>query len=355
MTPLRIFVSYRRGDSGHAGRLSDALTSRFGPENVFMDIDTIEPGVDFAEVIDRAVRACDVVLVLIGPRWVTATDADGRRRLDDADDFVRLEIEAALARDVVVIPTCVQGAEIPPARELPPTLAGLTRRQGIALRDIGWHDDVSRLIRRLERLAEGETPEEAAAATQRVAPRSRKRLAVIGGIVGVAAIAAIVAVVALTGSGGGGSGSPGFNASERRLLAVIPPVTRPSCQRISYGERSARASVSCSGVRVSVIYNKFATDADMNAWFMQQRELARIPPESGSCTPTRFRGERAYDVAGRRAGRYICFFDSRRQANLVWTDGRVRVGAQSNVYEGEGRATAESLLRQWRCCLQLQP
>jgi hypothetical protein len=355
MMPLRVFVSYRRGDSGHAGRLYDALASRFGPENVFMDIDTIEPGLDFAEVIDRAVQACDVVIVLIGPRWVTATDTDGRRRLDNAEDFVRLEIEAALARDVVVIPTCVQGADMPPVRELPPTLVGLTRRQGIALRDIGWHDDVSRLIRRLERLAEGETPKDTISTTKRVASRSRKRLALIGGIVGVAAIAVIAAVVALTRSSGGGSGSAGFSASERRLLAVVPPLTRSSCQHISYGEKSARASVSCSGVRVSVIYNEFATDADMNAWFAQQRELVRIQPESGSCTPTDFRGERAYDAAGRKAGRYLCFFDSRRQANLVWTDRRVRVGAASNVYEGKGRATAQSLLRQWRCCLQPQP
>src|SRR5262249_6934531 len=171
-----------------------------------MDIDTIEPGVDFADVIDRAVQACDVVIVLIGPRWVTATDKDGRRRLDDEEDFVRLEIEAALARDVVVIPTCVQGADIPPAQELPSTLAGLTRRQGMVLRDIGWHDDVSRLIRRLERITLGDAPLEAVPAVQVTPTRSRRRLALIGAIVGAAVIAALVAVLAVRGSGGGGSG-----------------------------------------------------------------------------------------------------------------------------------------------------
>jgi hypothetical protein len=223
----------------------------------------------------------------------------------------------------------------------------------MVLRDIGWHDDVSRLIRRLERIAAGDAPLEAVPAVQVAPTRSRRRLALIGAIVGATVIAALVAVLAVRGSGGGGSGSRGFTDPERGLLAFIPAVTRSTCQHISYGEKSARASVSCSGVRLSVIYNRFGTDADMNAWFTQQREAARIRPRSGACTPAHFHGDGFYDVAGRRAGRYLCFYDSRNEANLVWTDGRARVGAQANIYEGKGRATAESLLRQWRCCLEL--
>jgi hypothetical protein len=96
----RIFVSYRRQESkDFAGRLYDRLADQFGEGQVFIDVDAIEPGVDFAEAITRAVAACQVLLAVIGPNWLTITDERGRRRLDDPDDFVRLEIEAALARD----------------------------------------------------------------------------------------------------------------------------------------------------------------------------------------------------------------------------------------------------------------
>jgi len=115
-----IFVSYRRRESrDFAGRLYDRLADRFGEGQVFMDVDTIEPGVDFAEEISRAVAACQVLLAIIGPGWLTVTDKRGRRRLDDPDDIVRLEIEAALARDVRVIPILVEGAVMPGRPDLP--------------------------------------------------------------------------------------------------------------------------------------------------------------------------------------------------------------------------------------------
>src|SRR6516225_1568159 len=104
-----IFVSYRRQESrDFAGRLADRLADRFGERQVFIDADAIEPGVDFDEEISGAVAACQVLLAVIGPNWLTTTDERGRRRLDDPDDFVRLEIEAALAREVRVIPILVQ-------------------------------------------------------------------------------------------------------------------------------------------------------------------------------------------------------------------------------------------------------
>ena len=351
-------MSYRRSDSGHAGRLYDALASRFGPDNVFMDIDAIDPGVDFAEVINRAVTACEVVIALIGREWVTATDAKGRRRLESPDDFVRLELESALARDIVVIPTCVQGAQIPSAQELPPSLALLARRQGIELRDVGWHDDVERLIRRLELLAEGgreaetapRAPDREPVWPSRPAWRSKRLLVPVGLVLAAVGIAAVVAALARRGSG-----SDRTSLAERRLLAFIPPVTRPSCQHISWGEKSARASLSCAGARLSVTYHLFSRNADMNGWYAERRELERIRPGAGSCTGKTFRGEGPYTVRGRTAGRYFCFVDSQGESELVWTDGRVSVGSESNVYEGKGRAAAESLLRQWRCCLQLQP
>ena len=88
----RIFISYRRDDSaGYAGRLHDHLCQHFGQGQTFMDIDTIEPGVDFVETIEKAVGSCDVLIVVIGPQWLSMTDATGRRRLDNPEDFVRMK------------------------------------------------------------------------------------------------------------------------------------------------------------------------------------------------------------------------------------------------------------------------
>jgi hypothetical protein len=124
-----IFLSYRREDTaGYAGRLYDALGAQFGRERIFMDVDNIPPGVDFGDHIDAAVGRCDALLALIGPRWVTAAHAGGERRIDDPADYLRLEIEAALRRNVLVIPVLVQGAHMPGPAELPERLRALTRR-----------------------------------------------------------------------------------------------------------------------------------------------------------------------------------------------------------------------------------
>jgi hypothetical protein len=151
-----IFISYRRQDaSGHAGRLHDELARRFGQEQVFMDL-SIEPGVDFVEQINDAVGSCHLLIALIGPRWTTVEGADGQRRLDDPRDFIRLEVEAALRRsEVRVIPVLVQGARMPSAEELPPSLADLARRNALELSDARWSYDVGRLMTTVERVLGG--------------------------------------------------------------------------------------------------------------------------------------------------------------------------------------------------------
>jgi hypothetical protein len=148
-----IFVSYRRQESsGLAGRLYDRLAERFGEGQVFIDVDTIEPGVDFAEEISRAVAAGKVLLAVIGPNWLTVTDKRGRRRLDDPDDIVRLEIEAALARDVRVIPILVDGAVMPDRDDLPDSLTLLARRNGFPIRHESFRPDAGRLVTAIERV-----------------------------------------------------------------------------------------------------------------------------------------------------------------------------------------------------------
>ena len=148
----KIFVSYRRDDSAaYAGRLYDRLSGYFGKDQVFMDVDHIEPGEDFVELINERIRTCSTMIVLIGRNWVNAVDKTGARRLDNPEDFVRLEITAALAGKVRVMPVLVGGATMPDAQELPEPIAGLCRRQAAEVFDTRFHQDVDRLIESIEK------------------------------------------------------------------------------------------------------------------------------------------------------------------------------------------------------------
>ncbi|WES64860.1 TIR domain-containing protein [Microbacter sp. GSS18] len=148
-----VFVSYRRSNaSGAAGRIYDALTARFGEDAVFMDVDGIEPGADFEQVLDETLRDCRAVVVVIDPHWTDVVDADGARRLDDPDDFVRLEVESALKRDVKVLPVLVDGARMPARADLPESLGGLATRQGLEVTSSRFKYDVGVLAAAIEPL-----------------------------------------------------------------------------------------------------------------------------------------------------------------------------------------------------------
>jgi hypothetical protein len=152
----RIFISYRRDDSrGYAGRLQGDLSRRYTDEHVFRDIE-IPPGADFGEYITSLVDKCNVVLAIIGPGWLDARNGEGERRLDNPQDWVRLEIERALARDgVEVIPVLVDGARLPPREELPESLLALRRRNAFELSDRRWDYDVEELGKHLDGLLRG--------------------------------------------------------------------------------------------------------------------------------------------------------------------------------------------------------
>ena len=141
-----IFISYRRDDqAGFAGRLADVLESAFGADNVFRDIEDIHPGEDFVVAIEGQLASVDVMLVVIGPAWLTVS-RNGIRRLDEPDDFVRREIEAGLKSGKVVLPVLVGGASMPAEKDLPPGIGALARRQSFILSDVGWTSDVARLV-----------------------------------------------------------------------------------------------------------------------------------------------------------------------------------------------------------------
>jgi len=153
-TTAKVFISYRRDDSaGHAGRLYDQINNYFGDAiKVFMDVDAIGPGEDFVNVIENAVGECEILIAVIGRDWLTITDEGGKRRLDNPEDFIRIEIAAALNRNVRVIPVLVQDAEMPRRDQLPEALAGLSRRNAIELSDERWKFDVDRLIKVIDQL-----------------------------------------------------------------------------------------------------------------------------------------------------------------------------------------------------------
>jgi hypothetical protein len=186
-----IFISYRRDDSsGWAGHLSRDLRAKFG-DDVFEDIAAIEPGADFSEAIEKKLENVDVLLAVIGPRWLDATDKKtGKRRLDDPSDLVRTEIATALQRGIRVVPVLVGEAMLPSAEELPDDLRKLVRRNAYELSDNRWDYDVGQLIQKLR----------PASRLSAIAPfadfssRSRKPLAYI-----VASIA-VLAVIALVGN-----------------------------------------------------------------------------------------------------------------------------------------------------------
>jgi hypothetical protein len=114
-----------------AGRLHDRLAQTFGRNNLFMEVDHIPAGVDFVEYLHGQVAACDVFLAVIGPNWLDAKDDSGRRRFDNPDDFVTIEIAAALARNIRVIPVLVDGARTPKADRLPDSIKPLVRRNAV--------------------------------------------------------------------------------------------------------------------------------------------------------------------------------------------------------------------------------
>lgn len=147
---LKIFISYRRDDSAPwAGRLYERLARTFKKSQLFMDVDHIAPGQDFVRVLEDQVGRCDVLLAIIGRAWLESRNERGERRLDDANDFVRLEIETALRRGITVIPILVDGAPMPRAAELPESLHGLLRKQARTLSHAGFGLETQALLQAL--------------------------------------------------------------------------------------------------------------------------------------------------------------------------------------------------------------
>jgi hypothetical protein len=260
-----VFLSYRREDaSGHAGRLYDVLTQRFKDRRVFLDVDSIAPGRDFGEALTSALDGCSVVLALIGPGWSSAIGPDGRRRLENPNDVVRLELEFALQRQMLVIPVLLRGATMPSPEELPHSLAPLARCQAFELSDRLWRESTRAL---LDAIAQEEQhrnrvaptsppptestgppsgahsraePTERSKTTRR---RSRSRLmAIVAALLAVAVVGG-VAAIASDGSKGGSS-KRDRNARDAAQLAA----DRAAIHRFFDGINAASAKSATDGV-----------------------------------------------------------------------------------------------------------
>jgi hypothetical protein len=223
-----IFISYRRHDTGgFAGRLYDRLCDRFGRDRVFRDVDTIEPGGRFPREIEEMLAHCDVVVALIGPEWLESADEQGRRRLEQPDDFVRLEIATALRRGTPVIPALLRNTPMPQAAHLPPDLAPLAECQAIELDDTDFHEDVDRLIEALApRVGRGGIT---------VAGR-RVPHAALAGVLAVVAAAALALTVAL-----------GTRAEPQLTLRAEPAALSPDAVRAVIIERGYYSAISNPG------------------------------------------------------------------------------------------------------------
>jgi hypothetical protein len=193
-----IFISYRRSDTpGETGRLSDDLVKQFGEGAVFMDVSTIAAGSDFRKAIDESIASCGVLLVIVGPEWLVASDDQGTHRLDDPMDFVRLEISAALKRDIPVIPVLVRGTKMPRADQLPPDVADLAYRNCVELTHVRWKSDLQLLLKALRPLVEDPAHVAAASTTVEALPALASHTVGAGGSIDPATVQRIARELAI--------------------------------------------------------------------------------------------------------------------------------------------------------------
>jgi hypothetical protein len=236
-----IFINYRRNDSeGEAGRLFDDLTSNFSDDSVFMDVAAIEPGRDFRKAIDQSVANCSVLLAIVGLEWLEAKDATGGRRLDDPNDFVRIELASALRRDIPVIPVLVRGAKMPRVEQLPDDLKELAYRNAVELTHARWKSDVQVLIRALRPFTDEPSVGSAEKGKERVESREESATSQASGRVSnAAAVASSI-------------DAPTIERVTKALAAYIGPIAEVVVKRAA--KRCSSARELCATVALEIEY-----------------------------------------------------------------------------------------------------
>ncbi|CAN5921087.1 hypothetical protein BH11PSE8_BH11PSE8_43550 [soil metagenome] len=263
-----LFISYRRdGGSGYAGRLFDAAAQQLGREHVFMDATGIEPGQNFVQSLRAALAQCQAMAVVVTPGWSEVADAEGPR-LQREDDWVRVEIETALAMGLRVVPTLVAGARMPAAHALPASLKPFSECQAIDLRDATWDDDVRRLITAL-----------------RLQPRRNRPVAVAAGIVLTVALLGLVVIVAMPSLRSHGP-SQGDTPSKPWALDTLTPT---DAQKASLVERYAIRGLNAlllrqfltSARQRNVPANRLETELELFAFGYGELQRKNLYDDSG--------------------------------------------------------------------------
>ncbi|WP_263350177.1 toll/interleukin-1 receptor domain-containing protein [Acidicapsa acidisoli] len=284
-----IFISYRRDDSeGETGRLFDDLVRAYGDDSVFMDVAGIEPGLDFRKAIDANVSSCGVLLAVIGPSWASVTDSSGNHRINDSNDFVRLEIASALARSIPVIPVLVHGAKMPALDQLPDDLKDLRYRNSVEITHARWNSDVALLIGALKsyvtvkkdhetetvhatvpvQLPAPQTPPSAPDSARDIPhdnPPRKSRLPLFAGVGVAAAIVLAVVIFAVTHNNPTPNPQPG----------PTPPVTVPGAAFVGDWQDAETPEVGDNLIRLRVSANPADAPGrfEVNAWGRCQPDL----------------------------------------------------------------------------------
>ncbi|MEY2854972.1 MAG: hypothetical protein RL030_2104 [Pseudomonadota bacterium] len=262
-----IFISYRRTDNPDAtGRIYDRLVSEFGKARVFKDVDSIPLGQDFRGHLNEIVGGCAAVLAIIGPKWTDIRNEAGHKRLEDPDDFVRIELEAALARSVPVVPVLVGHAPMPGTSQLPSTLSSLAFRQSIEVRpDPDFHNDATRLVSALRAIIDPNAPHE----DMRVLPKHKSPANrwLAWGIAALATLAAVaLAIPAL-----------------KYLRLTSPPETRIA---IALPFRDDAASIALSPDGQQIVYLS-SGDSQSRLWLraLSSATAQPLPGTEGASAP----------------------------------------------------------------------
>jgi diadenosine tetraphosphatase ApaH/serine/threonine PP2A family protein phosphatase len=350
-----IFLSYRRTDApGHAGRLYDRLVERFGAGNVFRDLDTLEPGADFVEMIEESVAKCDALVAVIGKDWL-ASAPDGKRRIDDPHDWVRLEIANALTRRIRVVPVLVHGGRMPVPEELPEDLRPLARRHAIALTEPAWPAQVTQLLDGLAKPLAGDKPEPRP-------PRRRPRAAIAACVVGLAVVASVAWAVATSGetpkpepeptpiatrtaAASATAATYTRPAGDRPWLGALPPrsVLRDGRCTLSGGYTDYRLILACTVGEARIVYTKYLPSRALGNDYGIASVAAQGPLHTRvkSCdAAARARGyDDQWSLDGRRRGLLTCAVNPEGHAVIVWTDDLNHVlGTLTRADDGVRRA-----------------
>ncbi len=259
-----VFISYRRDDTaGHAGRLYDHLQRAFGADGVFMDLDDIGRGDNFAEILTTKLEESDVLIAIVGRRWLTLTDPAGHRRLDANDDWVRQEIRSALKSGRLVIPVRVDGAAMPTAADLPEDIRELMARQWAEVRDGAFEHDLEDLIGDIRR--------------RRAKGTWREWFGKYRGAVAVFLVIAFAAI--------------GYSvfSSARAGRVSVPLVSGQALER-------ATASLTAAGLRAGNLSTRETNDYEPN-WVIEQATAPQTLVSSGSAVPLTVAAPKAVDLS----------------------------------------------------------